>query len=216
MKKEFDAILFDFDGTLADTMEDNFSAWEKAFQKYNIHIFREDYFPLEGLALIEIAKNISKKYNLILSDYQELVRLKNENYFLDNKFKFYTGAIELVDLVKKNKLLALVSASPKEKLQKTVPSFFLEYFDVIISGDDVKNGKPSPEPYLLAMKHLSVNPEQCIVVENAPLGIQAAKSAGIYCIAIASTLKKEELTLADEIFENINSFFTYLQNNFFK
>jgi beta-phosphoglucomutase len=197
------AILFDFDGTLADTMEDNFLAWKKAFQKYNIEITREDYFPLEGLLLIEIAKRISRKYNLVVDDFNNVVELKNSFYLANNNFRFYQGVEELIKTLKKKYILALVSASPRQKLEKTVPNDFLKLFNVIISGDDVKNGKPNPEPYLSAIKHLFLNPEDCIAVENAPLGIESAKSAGVYCIAVTSTVSKEYLKKADKIISNI-------------
>ena len=198
MQRNFDAVLFDLDGTLADTMEDNFLAWKKSFKNYGTNITREDYFPLEGMNLLNIAKTISNKYNANAKP-EELVKLKNKYYLENHNFRFYSGAEELVDTLKKNKLLALVSASPKEKLEKTVPNNFLKNFNVVISGDDVQHGKPAPEPYLKAMNALSLKPKQCIVIENAPFGIQSAKAAGIYCIALATTLSKQELKLADEI-----------------
>jgi len=201
MKKNFKAVLFDLDGTLADTMDDNFKAWRNAFEKYNVNIKKEDYFPLEGMNVFEIARVISNKYN-INSNHEKIVRLKNDYYLKNHKFRFYSGAEELINSLKKKKLLALVSASPREKLEKTVPETFLRNFKNVISGDDVENGKPNPEPYLKAMDVLSLKPEECTVIENAPLGIQSAKAAGIYCIAITNTLPKKELRLADKIVFN--------------
>ena len=120
-------------------------------------------------------------------------------------FTFYKSgrSKDLIDLLRKNNLLlAIVSASPREKLDKTVPNNFLEKFDVIISGDDVQKGKPNPEPYLKACTKLNLSPGKYIVVENAPLGIKSAKSAGAYCIAITTTLDKEYLKEADETTTN--------------
>jgi beta-phosphoglucomutase len=73
--------------------------------------------------------------------------------------------------------------------------------DVIITGDKVYNCKPHPEPYLNAAKALSVGPLECVVVENAPVGIESAKSAGMYCIAICSTLERRYLEKADMIID---------------
>ena len=120
-------------------------------------------------------------------------------YYKNHKFKFYSGAENLIKNLKKNKFLALVSASPREKLKKTVPLYFLKFFDVIISGDDVKYGKPNPEPYLKAIEDLYLDSRLCIAIENATLGIQSAKAAKLYCIAIPSTLSKKELNLAEKI-----------------
>lgn len=192
------AILFDFDGTLADTMKDNFLAWKKAFEKYNIEIKEEDYYPLEGTKLTEIARLISNKYR-IEEEPSKIVELKNNHYLLNNSVSFYPGVIDIIDILKKKVKIAIVSASPKEKLNKTVPKEFLEKFDVIISGEDSKIGKPDPEPYLNAARKLKTIPEECVVIENAPLGIKSAKKAGMYCIAIESTLDKKFLSEADEV-----------------
>ena len=201
MKKQIKAILFDFDGVLADTMEDNFLAWQKAFKDYEINIKKEDYFPLEGMELIKIAKKISGKYK-VHPDPETIVKLKNKYYLEDHSFFLYPKAAELIDLLKKNKfLLAIVSAGTRERLRRTVPAEFLKKFDTIISGEDSKNGKPSPDPYLNAAKKLGVSPEECVVIENAPLGIKSAKKAGMYCIAICSTLDQLFLSEADEIID---------------
>ena len=199
--KKFKAILFDFDGVLADTMEDNFLAWKKAFKNY-VMINRQDYFLLEGMKLIKVAESISEKYNLDINP-EKIVKLKNKYYLKDHLFKFYPETEKLINLLKKrNILLGVVSASPKEKLEKTVSKEFLAKFDVIVSGDDTNQGKPNPEPYLTAMNKLSLNNEDCVVIENAPLGIKSAKNAGMYCIALTTTLNKKYLKEADKILNN--------------
>ena len=118
----------------------------------------------------------------------------------------------VVESLKKNgKSLAVVSASSKEKLEKTVPKDFLEKFDAVVCSEDYFNGKPDPEPYLTAMKNLNVSPEECIVVENAPLGIKSAKKAGAYCIALTTTLDKEYLKEANVILNNHEELISYLK-----
>lgn len=197
--KQFKAILFDFDGVLADTMQDNYLAWKKAFADKNITIIKKDYFPLEGMKLIEVAKTILTKYHSDAKP-EDIVISKNNYYLKNNSFRFYNGVDELIDKAKdKNKLIAIVSASPRQKLEKTVPKYFLDKFDIVISGDDYTRGKPDPEPYQTALKILKLRPEDAFVVENAPLGIKSAKAAGIYCIAVTTTLTKKFLTEADEI-----------------
>ncbi|MBS3075009.1 HAD family phosphatase [Candidatus Pacearchaeota archaeon] len=211
MDINYKAILFDFDGVLAETMEELFLAWKNAFFKFNLDIKKEDYFILEGMKVLEIAKAISKKY-LVNPNPSEIVKLKDEYYFQNNRFKFYNGIISLVESLKKNgKSLAVVSASSKEKLEKTVPKDFLEKFDAVVCSEDYFNGKPDPEPYLTAMKNLNVSPEECIVVENAPLGIKSAKKAGAYCIALTTTLDKEYLKEANVILNNHEELISYLK-----
>lgn len=74
---------------------------------------------------------------------------------------------------------------------------------ILVTADDVTHGKPNPEPYLLAAKRLGLSPAECIVFEDAPAGIEAAKSAGMRVIAIASTHSQDQLTMADSIIERL-------------
>lgn len=213
MKNKISAILFDFDGVLADTMNDNFLAWKKAFLDFGIEIKKEDYFVLEGLKQTNVAKNLGKDFDdethIKLSD------LKTKYYLENNKFVFYPLIHDIVkSLEKLNKKLAIVSASPREKIEKTVPQEFLDKFDEVICSEDYENGKPDPEPYLTAMQKLNLKPEECIVIENAPLGIKAAKSAGAYCIALMTTLDKEYLNEADIIFKNHDELSKFLNSIF--
>jgi len=82
------------------------------------------------------------------------------------------------------------------------------HFDFIITGDEVPRAKPFPDPYLVAARQLQLDPSQCAVVENAPLGIDAARNAGMYCIAIETTLGKEYLAAADCILQDIGELLT--------
>jgi beta-phosphoglucomutase len=200
--KDCKGILFDFDGVLGDTMQDNFLAWKNSMSNFEININPEDYFPLEGMRVIDVAKTLAKKYGKEI-DYEEAVKLKNKYYLENHSFRFYIGVEKLIDSLRAaGKRLAIVSASPKEKLEKTVPKEFLDKFEVVISGDDCKIGKPHPEPYLNAMNKLGLSIGDCVVIENAPLGIQSAKSAGIYCIALTTTVNREHLNEADKILQN--------------
>src|SRR3989339_532026 len=195
---EFKGILFDLDGTLIDSMRDNFLAWKTALKNENISITEEEYYPLEGLPVLEIAKFFLKEKNYPLEKIQKIVELKHKFYKEKHKINFYVGVKELIDYVKsKNILIAIVTASSYEKLYQTVPKDFLDKFDCLISGDCTKKGKPFPDPYLTATKKLGLNPKDCIVIENAPIGVQSAKNAKIYCIAIGSTVSKERLNNAD-------------------
>lgn len=151
----------------------------------------------------KIAETISKKYGFNI-DPKKLLKIKNKHYLENHSFSFYPKVSKLIDFLrKKGKKLAIVSASPREKLEKTVPKEFLKKFNIVISGDDTSEGKPNPEPYLVAMTKLNVSPEESVVIENAPLGVKSAKAAGAYCIALTTTLGKEYLKEADEIVKNI-------------
>jgi beta-phosphoglucomutase-like phosphatase (HAD superfamily) len=77
-------------------------------------------------------------------------------------------------------------------------------FDCIITSEEAVNSKPHPEPYLKASSGLKIAPKECLVIENAPLGIEAAKSAGMKVVAITSTLAREKLKSADWVVDSLS------------
>jgi len=194
------AILFDLDGTLAQTMEYHYDAWRKAMLNYGIDLAPEDYYPLEGTNLYELAKKLFALYKLNGCNEKELVNNK-EKYYLDtNKFVLYPGVVELLDDIKSNDIkLGLVTARLRNSLNSTAPLEFLKIFDSIITGNDTNEGKPSPQPYLKAAKKLGTMPEDCFAVENAPLGVASARKAKMYCIAISNTVDSSYLSGANVV-----------------
>ncbi|MBI1910247.1 MAG: HAD family phosphatase [Deltaproteobacteria bacterium] len=203
------AVLFDFDGVLADTMEYNYQAWYGAFKKYGISLQREDYFPLEGVQLDEIVRIITTKYGISNIDSSDVILTKEALFKKDFKFNNYPGVVPLITALKRSRIqMAIVSAGSRQRLFDTTPHQFLNMFDVIVTGDKVERGKPYPDPYLKAMRELSILPHESIVVENALIGIQAAKSAGALCIAIASTQDKSFLKEADFIIDRFSDLAT--------
>jgi len=122
----------------------------------------------------------------------------------NRSFTLYEGVQELIGNLKTNGLkLALVTGASHRRLTGTNKASFLNQFDVVVTGDQVSQGKPSPEPYLLGAQKLGTIISECLVIENAPMGIKSAKEAGMYCIAICSTLDKEHLSQADIILNTI-------------
>ena len=181
-------------------MEFHFDAWRKAMLHYGVYLAPDDYYPLEGTNVYELAKKLFELHNLNGCDEKELVNNK-EKYYLDtNKFVLYPGVVELLNIIKSNDIkLGLVTAGLRKRLNNTVPLEFLNIFDVIITGQDTSEGKPSPKPYLKAAKKLGVIPEECIAVENAPIGILSARNAKIYCIAICNTVDNSYLSGANKV-----------------
>jgi beta-phosphoglucomutase len=205
--KKFKAVIFDFDGTLARTMEDNFRAWERAVAEYGLRIRPMDYYPWEGLSVYEVPAKLFGTYGREAPDPKELVKKKEAYYKESNTFSFYPGALEAIDALGRNGVkTAVVTAALYERLRHTVPAEILEKFDVLVTGEDTPRGKPSPEPYLKAVEKLGLAPEDCLAVENAPLGIESAKRAGLYCAAVCSTLDRSYLESADELYDSIEHF----------
>jgi beta-phosphoglucomutase len=203
--KKYKAVLFDFDGVLGKTMEDNYNAWVDSLSSVGIEIQREEYFLIEGMPPKQVAKNFLEKNRFGLELVDDIVRSKEKHYLENKSFSLYEGAEKLIEKLKGYGFrLGLVTGASRERLMGTGVNQFLDKFDVLVTGDQVVNGKPDPEPYLLGAKKLNVEPLECVVIENAPLGIRSAKKAGMHCIAICSTLGREHLGLADQIISSID------------
>lgn len=199
---KFKTVLFDFDGVIGKTMNDNYLAWEFAFQTYGLGIEKEAYFLIEGFNAKKVAEHFLAD-KAVPGFIDELVKLKEDYYLEHCVFKFYDGVEVVVKGLKdKGYCLGLVSGANSKRLKRSVGEGFLKFFDVIVTGDRVNNCKPHPEPYLSAAAFLSCAPEECAVVENAPMGIESAKAAGMYCIAISSTLDKRHLSRADLVIDS--------------
>lgn len=198
------AVIFDFDGTLAKTMEDNFKAWKSAMSDYGIDLQPEDYYPLEGMSVFELPKALFGKYRRTPPDEKEVIQKKENHYFKHHRFSLYPGAEELLKLLRAKQIpIALVTAALKSRLDHSLPAGFLKKFDAVVTCDDTPVGKPSPLPYLKGAQKLGIEPDHCIAVENAPLGVQSAKKAGTYCIAVSNTVDKKYLNEADEVWDSI-------------
>jgi beta-phosphoglucomutase len=199
------AVLFDFDGVLGRTLEDNYDAWVEVFARFGAVVDREEYLSWEGRRSTEIIPHLLKRSGVDPGLASEIIEQKNEYYEKNNTFSFYPGVMELLTWLRTTQLkLAVVSGWSAERLLKPPSNAILHYFDAVITAVDYQQSKPCPEPYLFAAQRLAVTPEECVVIENAPLGIQAAKAAGMVCIALRSTLSDRHLGAADLILDDIS------------
>ncbi len=198
------AIIFDMDGVLVDSMPDHAEAWKQALATAGITISRNDIYELEGSNHRQIIEIMFRRFgrNPKEEDVRELSRKKIEIFNRIEHVKPFDGIKELLNSLLPKYKLAVVSGSNNKTVHHIIDSFFPNTFQVIISGDDIKESKPSPEPYLRAVEKLGIPGKQCLVIENAPLGVRAAKNAGMRCIAIPTYLDKEKLKEADVIVES--------------
>lgn len=133
-----------------------------------------------------------------------LVKSKEKYYAKNNSFKLYAGIKQLLPyLKKKGYLLGLVSGANYERISDSLKTELLKYFDIVIAGNKIKECKPHPQPYLTAAQNFNLEPSQCLAVENAPLGIESAKRAGMQCVAVCSTLDRKYLKKADIIIDKL-------------
>jgi len=201
------AVLFDFDGVVAETLPYHVCAWQQVFSKFQVKIEYEDIALQEGQGAHLIVGALAKQKGLKLSraELDALMAEKKEIYNQITRARINPETGALISQLKNNNVpLALVTGAVMENLIPVTGEAFLKLFDAIITGDATPKNKPHPDPYLLAAKKLDVAPADCIVIENAPLGIRAARSAGMFCIALKTTIQNEALLAeADLIVESI-------------
>ena len=195
-------VFFDLDGTLIKSMHFHFQGWKKVLSKNNVNIEKLDFYEKEGTKLQELLKYFFNKNNKSCNKnlLEDLIKKKNKYFIENNKIIFYPGVRSLIKyLKKKNFYISIVTAGSRTRIINSISSDFLKNFDTIITGDDCKKGKPFPDPYLLSLKHSELNKSECIIVENAPLGIRAGNAAGIKTLGITNTLDKKYLKKAKYI-----------------
>ncbi len=193
------AVIFDMDGVLVDSMPSFAEAGRIVFEEIGINIRREDIYDIEGLNHEGMIKMVFKKVGKVpnIEDFEKLLHRKKEIFTKINKVMVFEGIYECLEFLKKKCLLGVVSGSDKSVVFDIIGMFFPHTFDAVVTGNDVKEGKPSPESYLKAVEMLKVRTDECIVIENSPLGVQSAKRAGLFCIAIPTYVNMNKLKCAD-------------------
>lgn len=210
------AVLFDYDGVIVDTMEEMYMAWSTAINFYKkIKIAKNIFYLLEGRPARKMAEHLFAKYNIELELIEEVIKKKDEYYFKTARSRINKKVIEIIDFLKnKDILIGIVSGAPLSRIRKVLKSSVLKKIDAIVTAEDTINGKPHPEPYLKAIKKLKVKKHHSIVVENAPLGIESAIKAGLFCIAVESTLHRRHLENAHKVLKDFDEMFVYFKSKF--
>ncbi|MEM3373896.1 MAG: HAD family phosphatase [Candidatus Woesearchaeota archaeon] len=203
-------IIFDMDGVIIDSNTFHYYNWNSVFKKkFNIEISKEDFASRLGESAIHFTEFFIKKYNLD-KEYnitaEKLLPEIIEKYKNINHLKLKTGIKEKLPLFKKNYKIALATGANKDWAIQVLEHFEIKnYFDYIIAGNEVKRAKPEPEIFIRAAHGLNLDTSQCIVIEDAELGIIAAKKAGCFVIAIPDDLtKNQNHNLADLKLNSIN------------
>lgn len=196
------AIIFDMDGVITMTMPAHFRAWSKVFADEGIHVSKLEVYSREGQkglnSVLEIFAACGKK--ITLKRAKELLDKKEHLFKANARVRFVPGARSFIKECRRQGIeLALVTGTARHEVMKILPENMIRAFDVIVSGSDVKHGKPHPEPYQKAIKALKVAGGEAFVLENAPFGIASAVKAGLFCVAIETSLPKAYLKEADVI-----------------
>ncbi|MEE8360050.1 MAG: HAD family phosphatase [Candidatus Omnitrophota bacterium] len=224
------AVIFDMDGVIVNTMPFHASAWQKTFKKFGINVTKKEIYLREGEKWDKTFYDIAKRHNIkITSTIKQKIFKHRQDVFRDMLkvepraqahgaesriaprkrdwcgVELFKDAPPLIMKFKKMGLkLAIVTGTPRREVKQILPKSIYAIFDVIIPSDEVKNGKPHPEPFLKALERLKVSAKEAIVIENAPNGILAAKKAKLTVIAVETSLPKKYLKDADFILRSLS------------
>lgn len=188
-----DTVLFDLDGTIINTNELIISSFLHVLgNNMENPLTREEIIPHMGLTLEQQLRNFTglEEVSHLVKEYRDYNAI-----YHDEMVKGFPHVKEVIaDLHAKGFKLGVVTTKMKPSTEKVLTLFgFLEYLDVIVTVDDVKEPKPHPEPVLMAMEKLGADPERTIMVGDSPADIQAANAAGTTSVAVAWSLKGAEV-----------------------
>jgi HAD superfamily hydrolase (TIGR01509 family) len=195
------AVLFDMDGVLYNSMPSHAKAWHRAMAHFGYDLPEQEAYMHEGRTGASTINIVSLRQRGVEESeerIQEIYRVKSEFFNEYPPAEPMSGALELLRKLQTQGLKILIvtgsgQASLLDRLNHHFPGIFCR--ELMVTAFDVKRGKPDPEPYLMGLQKGGLHADECVVVDNAPLGVRAAKAAGIFTIAVnTGPLPNEALT----------------------
>jgi HAD superfamily hydrolase (TIGR01509 family) len=199
--RPFRAAVFDLDGTLVDSETRSHESWRHVFRSRGI-------VPDDSLIRAFVGRRGIDVHDLLQErvpghDAAELMAASSAHFHAPHQPPLgpLAGAVQLVQLIAAAGVpLALVTSAGRRYAEQTLTELGVRgLFSVVVTAEDVTVGKPDPQGYLAAAQGLGVPPSACAVFEDAPAGVAAAKAAGMYCVAVATTHPPEDLAAADQV-----------------
>jgi HAD superfamily hydrolase (TIGR01509 family) len=184
---DFKAYLFDCDGTIVDSMPLHYVAWTKALAEYGCTDFTEPFFySMGGIPVAGVVEAINKRDGLSIPIEEFAERKENLYYDIIHQLQPVPEVLEVIHAAHGKIPFAVVSGSTRESVVKSLEALnILDYFDTLVCAGDYAHGKPAPDPFLLGAERLGVSPSDCLVFEDADVGIQSATAAGMVSVRIA-------------------------------
>lgn len=178
-------IIFDLDGVLVDSMPTHYKAWKIAFEEIaSLQVDERSIYLLEGMRGEDIVKQIFKKYSYTgLSKTNDVVLRKDDIFRSMMNIKPYDKVNEILGQLTCTK--GIVSGSAKQDVVSVIDRCLQkEVINIVLTGDDIAQGKPNPEGFKLFLQRAKLNPLDVLVIENAPLGVQASNNATIKPVVV--------------------------------
>ncbi len=206
LDKNISGVIFDMDGVLIDSYLLHKRALELTAKEYGFSVSEEEFISIFGKTSYEGMKSLPYCNDWSfekITEFNDKQDAKFRELFKESP-QYVLGAIDFARKALFSGLsLAIGTSAPKENAQVFLDSInFVGLFSSVVTGDDVKKGKPDPEIYLKCSEQLGISPADCLVFEDSLMGIESAKAAGMTVIALSTTHKKEELKSADFVVRN--------------
>jgi HAD superfamily hydrolase (TIGR01509 family) len=187
----FDAVIFDCDGTLVNSMPAHFEAWCEALALFGAaNIFKEDvFYAMGGRPTLDIVVELNDEYGLKLDP--EAIAFAKRQAFLKklHKLELIDEVAAFAESLRGKKPMAIATGGTRFVIEKTLQAVGVsDLFDEVVTADEVPVGKPAPDIFLRAAQLLGVDPSRCLVLEDAPAGIMAAQLAGMAVISVPAPL----------------------------
>jgi HAD superfamily hydrolase (TIGR01509 family) len=187
----FEAVVFDCDGTLVDSMPWHFKAWCEALKSFGTaHMFEEDvFYAMGGRPTTDIVVELNGEFGLNLDT--EAVALVKRRVFMSyiDQIQPIAEVVEFAREWRGRVPLGVATGGQRLVVEKTLQAVGLsDLFDEVVAAEDVAVGKPAPDIFLEAANRLGVKPEKCLALEDAPAGIMAARRAGMTVLTVPSPL----------------------------
>ena len=199
-------VIFDMDGVIVDSEPFSMQALIDILREYGIEPTAEELRRSYGRRVRDDIVGYFRQYG-VHADIAAAIARKHARYFVlaEGHLKPFAGVISLLErLPRRGYRLGLASSGGRDKIAFGMRALGLDgVFETIVSGDDVRQGKPDPEIYRMAAQRLGVDPGECVVIEDAPAGVEAAKAAGMRCIAVTNSVSREQLQGADLVVDSL-------------
>lgn len=183
--RDFAGFIFDCDGTLADTMPLHFRAWSRLLQEHDGNFPEELFYSWGGMPSAQIVVELNRMQGLSMP--VESAVEQKEAYFVDliHEVLPIEPVLEIARKMHGKAPLAVASGGYRKFVEMTLEAIGVRHlFDAVVCAEDYEHGKPHPDPFLEAARRLGVPPEDCVVFEDSPLGVEAAQRAGMHCVVV--------------------------------
>lgn len=205
--RAFRGAIFDLDGVVAPTLENHVRAYRETLAPLGVPVEHMDVALREGQRSPEIIAWIAERHGQPLAPARvaELSERKNAVYRSLPIPPPYPGLRDLLTTLRGRGLATALATGTHGRNVPHVLGDLVALYDAFVAAEDVTRPKPDPEPYVKAAGKLGLDPRECLVVENAPLGVTSGKAAGCFVLAVTTTLPAERLKEADRVLPSIGA-----------